>query len=127
MQFVVSDYTGQGEGTTICILVTMAHPQSDDYDLSNKKSYTKEDGSFHFEMPPLKAGITPETIALRQFAKEFGNWYAQGATVISTEEFMEKWIHHCPVYMKKMITNQNDKEKAAGNIYYASTLHLNYS
>lgn len=126
MQFVVSDYTGQGEGSTICILVTKAYPHTDDYDRTNSKSYTK-DGSFHFEMPPLKEGITPETIALRQFAKEFGDWYAQGATVISKEVFLKDWIHHCPSYMKKMIDNQDDKEKAAGNIYYASTLHLNYS
>lgn len=125
LQFVVSDYSAQGEGSTRCILITKAYPRHDDYEESN--SHMNTNGTFHWEMPKLKEGVTPQTIALRQFIDEFGAFYVSGARFISEEEFISKWIHHCPAYMKKIILEQNDKQRAAGNVYYASKLHLNYS
>jgi len=78
-------------------------------------------------MPELKDGITRETIALRQFKEEFGAYYAMGAECISEEQFRLKWLKHCPAYMLNMLDDQHDPNKGAGNIYYASKLHVNYS
>lgn len=125
LHYVVMDYLATGEGSTRCILITRAYPAHDDYEESN--SHTNPDGSFHWEMPKLKEGITPEIIALRQFKEEFGDYYAIGAEYISEEEFKKKWLRHCPAYFEKIIEDQHDETKAAGNFYYASKFHVNYS
>lgn len=127
LHFVVSDYMATGEGSSLCILITMAYPQHDDYDLTDNKSHRNEDGSFHFEMPSLKDGITPETIALRQFKEEFGNYHARGAQIMSEKDFLLRHSKHIPEYIVKVIDNQRWPDKAAGNVYYASIVHLNYS
>ena len=125
LQYVVSDYLATGEGLTRCILITMAYPSAEDYESSD--SHMNPDGSFHFEMPKLKENVTPESIALREFKKEFGPYYAIGAEVISEEQFRLKWLKHCPAYMLNILDDQHDPNKAAGNIYYAQKLHVNYS
>lgn len=125
LHYVVSDYLATGEGSTRCILITMAYPAAEDYEESG--SHMNPDGSFHFEMPKLKEGVTPKGIALREFKKEFGDYYAIGAEYITEEEFINRWARHCPSYIIKMIEDQRDQTRAAGNIYYASKLHVNYS
>ena len=125
LHYVVMDYMATGEGSTICILITMAYPAHDDYEKT--ESHTNPDGSFHWEMPKLKEGVTPEVIALRQFKEEFGAYYAMGAEIVSEEKFKERWIRHCPAYIEKIIDDQKDEKQGAGNVYYASKLHVNYS
>jgi hypothetical protein len=127
LHYVVSDYMATGEGHSLCILITMAYPQQDDYDRSGNKSYTDENGKFHFEMPPLKEGVTPQTIALRQFKEEFGDYHMQSAQILSEEDFLEKHSKHVPAYILRVIENQRTPDKAAGNVYYASIIHMNYS
>jgi len=124
LHYVVMDYMATGEGSTKCILITNALPEHEDYEKAN--SHMNENGSFHFEMPKLKEGITSSTIALRQFANEFGTYYASGAQIISEEEFLQKYLKHVPSYLEKIIHDQHDPSKAAGNVYYASRLHMNY-
>lgn len=125
LHYVVCDYMATGEGLTRCLLITMAYPKQEDYKESN--SHMNPDGSFHFEMPELKPHITPKLIAMREFKEEFGAHYAIGAEYISEEKFKEKWLKHCPPYFDKLIADQSDSTKAAGNIYYAQKLHVNYS
>lgn len=120
MQFVVSDYLATGEGMTICILVTKAYPSQEDYEDSN--SYTNPDGSFHWKPSKVKEGVTSETIALRQFKKEFGEFYSFGAEIFSKEKFVEKWGKWVPVGVLNII-----EQGGMGNIYYTSKLHVNYA
>ena len=127
LHYVVSDYMATGEGHSLCILITMAYPLHDDYDRTEDKSYTDENGKFHFEMPSLKKGVTPQTIALRQFANEFGDYHVQGAQIISEQDFLAKYSKQVPAYILKVIENQRFPDSAAGNVYYASIVHLNYS
>ena len=125
LQYVVCDYMATGEGSTVCILITKAYPEHDDYEKSN--SYTNPDGSFHFEMPELKEGITPGLIAKRQFAQEFGDYYALGAENLDEKEFLLRFASRLPEYVVKMIEAQKWPDRAAANFYYASRLHVNYS
>lgn len=127
LHYVVSDYMATGEGHSLCILITMAYPHHDDYDRTDNKTRINENGSFHFEMPPLKEGITPETIALRQFKEEFGAFHTRGAQIMSEKDFLLRHSKHIPEYIVKVIDNQRWPDKAAGNVYYASIVHLNYS
>jgi len=127
LHYVVSDYMATGEGHSLCILITMAYPLHDDYDRSGNKSHMDENGKFHFEMPPLKEGITPQTIALRQFKEEFGDFHVRNAEIMSEQDFLEKYSKHVPAYILKVIENQRFPDMAAGNVYYASIVHLNYS
>ncbi len=127
LHYVVSDYMATGEGHSLCILITMAYPLHDDYDRSDSKSHMQSDGKFHFEMPSLKKGVTPQTIALRQFANEFGDYHVQGAQIISEQDFIAKYSKQVPAYILKVIENQRFPDSAAGNVYYASIVHLNYS
>lgn len=125
LQYVVMDYLATGEGSTRCILITRAYPNHDDYEESN--SHMNADGTFHWEMPKLKEGVTPQTIALRQFTDEFGAFYARGAEIISEEEFINRWRKYVPSYILKVIEDQHNPNLAAGNVYYASKFHVNYS
>lgn len=120
LHFVVCDYMATGEGSTKCILITKAYPSQDDY--KESKSHMNADGSFHWEMPELKDGVTPEMIALRQFKEEFGSYYAIGAQLMSKEEFLKRCSNHLPSWMPAAIEKDD-----AGGFYYASRLHLNYS
>ena len=127
LHYVVSDYMATGEGHSLCILITMAYPSQNDYDMTNNNSHMKSDGSFHFEMPKLKAGITSETIALRAFKEQFGDFYARGAQIMSEKDFLLRHSTQVPAYILSVIDNQRWPDKAAGNVYYASIVHLNYS
>ena len=125
LQYVVCDYMATGEGSTLCILITKAYPEHEDYEESN--SYTDPDGSFHFEMPELKEGITPSLIAKRQFIKEFGDYYARGAEILEEKDFLLRCAGRLPAYVVSMIEAQKWPDRAAGNLYYTSKLHVNYS
>lgn len=120
MQFLVSDYMATGEGITIMILITMAYPRSQDYEESESK--LNPDGSFHFVMPKLREGITPEIIAKREFAEHFGHYFAKGAESISKEEFKKKFAKHIPETVLRTIDDGD-----MGNFSYHSKFHVNYS
>jgi hypothetical protein len=120
LQFVATEYMATGEGSTICILITKAYPSHDDYKESN--SHTNPDGSFHFEMPELKDDWNPGKKAMQEFVAEFGTYYALGAQLLTKEEFLRRFYNHLPAWMPSLI----DKDDA-GNLYYASRFHINFS
>src|SRR6056300_1527332 len=114
-QFLACDYYATGEGRTICLLITRAYPRSEDYEDYVLTSY-----------PPqyvLKKGHTPKTIAAREFADAFGGWYLQGAENLPREEFLERFGHYLPDFLKTLLTN----EEQPGNLNYKQEFHLNYS
>lgn len=122
-QFLVTDDFATGEGRTVSILITRAYPRSEDYDREKSNSGTV-DGKFHFEMPPLKEGVTPESIALREFIACFGGWTARLAESYSREAFLERWGVYLPIHVVRFLT---DTEDDSGNFKYHSQYHVNYS
>jgi hypothetical protein len=106
-QYLVSDYFATGEGRTVMILITRTHPHIDDYDAGNK----------------LKSGVSPKTIAAREFIERFGGYYAQGAENLTKEKFIERYWHHLPVHVSNLLTDQDQP----GNLNFSQSLHLNYA
>jgi hypothetical protein len=125
LHYVLCDYLATGEGSTVCILITRAYPSQEDYEES--KSYTTDDGSFHWAPSQVKEGVTSSTIALREFAQEFGDFYLRGAEYLSEQDFLIRCASRLPAYVVKMIEEQKWPDRAAGNFYYASKFHVNYS
>jgi len=114
-QFLACDYYATGEGRTVSILITRAYPRAEDY-----KDYVLASN------PPksvLKAGHTPKVIAAREFIEQFGSWYAYGAENLERQEFLERFGHHLPEYVKNILTS----EDPPGNFIYIAQLHLNFS
>ena len=114
-QFLACDYYATGEGRTICLLITRAYPHADDYEDHVLLSH-----------PPkrvLKKGHTPKVIAAREFRDAFGGWYLQGAENLPREEFLERFGHYLPDFLKTLLT----KEEQPGNLNFKQEFHLNYS
>lgn len=109
LYFVISDYFATGEGSTRALLITRAYPSAEDYvepvDYNN-----------------IKYKNTGEERALRAMADWIGPYFAQGAELISKEEFLEKYERHCAPYIKNIV-EKND----AGAFTYFTYLHLNFS
>lgn len=125
LHFIVNEYFATGEGMTISLLITRAYPKNDDYDEESRgKSYTDENGMFHFVMPTLKEGNTPSYRAMREFVEIFGNWYSRGAEAISRHEFLSKFGRYVPDHVVRFLT---DTEDDSGNFKYYSQYHVNYS
>jgi hypothetical protein len=125
-EFLVSDYYATGEGQTISVLITRAYPHHDDYEEDSKnKSYTTEDGNFHFVMPTLKEGVTSMTIATREFVDLFGSYIALHAEFLSRSEFLTKWGKFLPNHIRIFLTEKDMDD--AGNFKYYSQYHINYS
>jgi len=124
-QFIISEYYATGEGRTISILITAAYPHHDDYSEESKnKSYTTEDGKFHFVMPTLKEGITAKSIAEREFTELFGYRMAIGATFLSRKELLDGFGSFLPEIVRHFLVDDTDD---AGNFKYYSNFHVNYS
>lgn len=117
--FVASDYYATGEGVTKCLLITRAYPRSDDYEVQPETVYT--DGKYHFNPGILKNG--PGFRGLREFAEEFGGWYARGASIYSHEEFMKKF----EAYIPKVVTNLLNDPAQPGNFHFKTQIHMNFS
>jgi hypothetical protein len=116
-QFLVCDYFATGEGRSIMLLITRAYPKQIDYEIQGKF----EDGKY---IPPkIKDGHTPKVIAAREFVDEFGGWYAQGVENVSRKEFIARYGHHLPEYIKKML----DDSEQPGNLHFTQKFHFNYS
>lgn len=108
-QFIVCDYYATGEGRTVCVLITRAYPRADDYE--------ERMGGV------LKRGHTPKVIAAREFVEDFGEWMAMGAENLPREEFLTRYEHHLPVYLKKLL----EDEDQPGNLHFSQRVHLNFS
>ena len=117
-QFVVSDYFATGEGRTIMLLVTRAYPRKEDYET---ESHFDDNGKWHPGV--LKEHHTPKVIAAREFIERFGGYYASGAENLPREEFLKRYGHHLPDYVKNMI---EDPEQP-GNLHFSQQFHFNFS
>jgi len=111
-QFLVCDYYATGEGRTVCLLITRAYPRADDYE--------ERMGGV------LKKGRTLKVIAAREFVEEFGGWLARGAENLSRDEFLKRYGHHLPDYVKNNILELEGNDRP-GNFHFVQRLHLNFS
>lgn len=116
-QFLACDYYATGEGRTICLLITRAYPRVEDYETPSKF----ENGVY--TPPTFKPGHSFKVIAAREFIEEFGGYYAQGAENLPREEFLKRFGHHLPEYIKKML----DDEDQPGNLNFKQQFHFNFS
>ena len=114
-QFLACDYYATGEGLTVSILITRAYPRTEDYE-----DYVLATSPTQFV---LKKGNTAKVRAAREFIEQFGSWYAYGAENLERQEFLERFGHHLPEYVKNILTD----EDTPGNFNYRAKLHLNYS
>lgn len=118
-QFLACDYYATGEGRTVMLLITRAYPHADDYETP---------GDYNFETkvytpPVMKKGHTPKLIAAREFIKEFGGYFAQGAENLPRDEFVAKYGRHLPEY----VLNFLNSEDQPGNFNFKQSVHMNYS
>ena len=121
-QFLACDYYATGEGRTICLLITRAYPHTDDYETPGE--YNSETGEY--TPPVMKKGHTAKVRAAREFAEKFGGYYLQGAENLPREEFLERYGHHLPEYVKTNILELEGNDRP-GNFNFVQQLHLNFS
>lgn len=107
-QFLACDYYATGEGRTICLLITRAYPRSDDYETGETKPEVKN---------------TAKLRAAREFIEAFGGWMAQGAENLPREEFLKKYGHYLPEYIKNMLVSDDQP----GNLNFKQEFHFNFS
>src|SRR6056300_1375154 len=98
-QFIAAEYFATGEGNTVMLLITRAYPQGDDYETQGEIV----DGKF---VPgTLKNGA--KFRAAREFVNEYGGYYAQCAENLSREEFLKRFGHYLPEFVKNVLTNED--------------------
>lgn len=117
-QFLACDYYATGEGRTIMLLITRAYPRSDDYEYHG---HIDENGQW--VSGKLKDHHTPKVIAAKEFIEQFGNYFAQGAENLLREEFLKRFGHHLPEYIKKMLADSDQP----GNLHFVQSFHFNFS
>ena len=119
-QFLACDYFATGEGRTIMLLITRAYPKRDDYEVP--PDFKKDaEGKLQYVPGVLKHGA--KFRAAREFVEEFGGYFAQGAENLPRDEFFERFGHHLPDYVQKMLT---DSEQP-GNMHFKQSFHFNFS
>lgn len=114
-QFLACDYYATGEGRTVSLLITRAYPRTEDYEDYIKTSNPPQ--------PVYKN--TAKFRAAREFIEKFGGWYAQGAENLPREDFLEKYGHHLPEYLHKVLAAEGDERP--GNLNFSQQLHMNFS
>lgn len=120
-QFLACEYFATGEGRTVMLLITQAYPSRDDYETRGSYNFeTKE-----YTPPVMKEGHTTKVIAAREFAEQFGVYYAQGAENLSREEFLERFGHHLPEYVYNILALEGNERP--GNFNFKQSFHMNFS
>jgi hypothetical protein len=119
-QYVASDYTGTGEGRTICVLITRAYPKQEDYDVPPD---FKEDAEGKLQYVPGVLKYSQKFIAAREFKERFGDFYVEFAENLSKEEFFNRFGRLLPEMVVKLL----DGKDTPGNFYFAQEFHFNYS
>lgn len=117
--FVTCDYYATGEGSTRCFLITRAYPRPGDYEVSPETVYTN--GEYVYNPGVVRIG--PGFRALREFAEVFGGFYARYAELPTYENFMAKYGHHLPEYLRKNL----ESDDPPGNLNYFSKIHINFN
>jgi len=118
--YVACDYSATGEGHSMMTLITRAYPITDDY---VKPSGFSEDGEWQYNSETKN---TPDERALREFANEFGSYFAQGAEVLSREEFFHRYERYVPAMVYKA-TDPDSKHGQPPGFNWKSSLHMNFS
>lgn len=106
-QIIVSDYAATGEGRTVCILITRAYPQSDDYD---EKQELKNTAKFR---------------AAREFTQVFDPFWANFAENVSIDFLIENYKVFLPDMTIKVL--QAGERSIPGNFEFHQMFHVNYS
>lgn len=112
-QFVACDYFATGEGRTICLLITRAYPNSEDWE-ERPNSENNWTGKLKY---------SKNIIAARLFIEKFGTYFAQYAENIPKEEFLEKYSRHLPDIVLKLLNSEDQP----GNLLYSQEFHFNFS
>lgn len=103
LYYIVSDYFATGEGR--CISMMIFRPEFDDEDYEVKPAWTNDSaGQWVFIEGKLKPGITEKVVALRKFIEEYGDWYGQGAEIVTRDELLSRFGSCVPEFVKN-ITN----------------------
>jgi len=116
-QFLACDYSATGEGRTVMLLITRAYPRGEDYETPSDFV----DGKFVLGTLKNSAKFR----AAREFIKEFGGYYAQGAENLSREEFLKRFGNHLPPYAEKILSPEPGE--GPGNFNLKLQIHMNFS
>ena len=119
-QYVFSDYSGTGEGRTMCVLITRAYPKRDDYEIQPD---FVEDAEGKPQYVPGKLKYSQKFIAAREFKERFGDFYIHFAENLSKEDFLTR----CGRLLPEMVLKLVNSEDQPGNLYFAQEFHFNYS
>jgi hypothetical protein len=118
--YVASDYHATGEGRTLCLLITLALPNPEDYEQAPE--WYKSDGNdWVYNEGFIKNGSGFR--ALREFGLKFGEYYSRGALVMCRESFM----HDYAAFVPDMIKTAIQDAEVPGNLFWSQQLHINYS
>ena len=119
-QYIASDYSGTGDGRTICLLITRAYPKSSDYEVE-PSFITNSDGVMEHIAGTLK--YSQKIIAAREFLKRFGEFHTRAAENLSKEDFSTRFGRFVPDTIVNMVASENPP----GNFFFAQEFHFNYS
>lgn len=119
-QYMFSDYSGTGEGRTMCVLITRAYPKKEDYEVQPDFT-TNENGETVYV--PGKLKYSQKYIAAREFKERFSTFYLQFAENLNREDFLTR----CGRLLPEMVLKLINSEDTPGNFYFAQEFHFNYS
>jgi hypothetical protein len=119
-QYMFSDYSGTGEGRTMCVLITRAYPKRDDYEVQPD---FVEDADGKPQYVPGKLKYSQKFIAAREFKERFGDFYIHFAENLSKEDFLIRCGRLLPEMVLKLV---NSKDQP-GNLHFAQEFHFNFS
>lgn len=114
--YLVCEYYATGEGETVAILITRAHPINEDYleiddTISNNTNFIVKNNK--------------EERALREFEQIFGKFFSQGVEILDRYEFFHKYEKVVPPFLYDMC--DPNREDYPANFEWQSKLHFNYS
>jgi len=118
LYYIAAKYFATGEGNTVMTLITRAYPCKDDY---VEESYVSEDGKWHFNDDTKNTG---EERALREFIDEFDGYFAQGAEILSREEFFHRYSKYVPEIVYKITDPETGQPSG---FVWKGMLYLNFS
>jgi hypothetical protein len=103
-KFLVADWSKQGCGRNIMLMMTQANPEGCDFDLDGDNPFT--------------AINTKEERAINKFKEVFGEYYTQDVKFITENEFFTKYAQYLPPSIIEV------KDELCSTIEYHSKLHI---
>lgn len=86
--YMSSSYYGTGEGQTVCLMITQAHPRYDDFDRSGPT-------------PDIPIN-SKEYRAVREFMDEFGTWHCHGLDFHTENDFFNEYGNYLPPIVNRL-------------------------